>query len=186
MKQPTQSKLILSLKEIAFLGVYSALIIAFKEVMNPLPNIEPVSVMLIALTCVFGIKALFPAYVFSIIQILLHGFHVWNFMYLYVWAVLVAIALLIRPIHNVFGKLKPAVAAACQTSLWVVVAAIYGLAFGSLCSIPYFITGGFAYGMSFLVAGLYFDLLHCIGNAIITLVMFYPLYKILIKAKKMM
>ncbi len=183
MKQPTQSKGI-SLKELAFLGVYSALLIAFKEIMNVLPNIEPVTVMLIALTCVLGIKALLPAYVFSLIQILLHGFHLWNMMYLYVWAVLILIALCFLPLHKLIeaktGKLSPVLI----TVLWTFLASIFGICYGTICSIPYFLTLGSEGAVAWIVSGFTFDILHCIGNAVISAFMFFPLYKILKIAKR--
>ena len=175
MKRPTQNKNTITLKELVFFGVYAALIIASKEIMGVLPNIEPVTVMLIALTCVYGIKALLPAYVFSIIQIFLHGFHVWNLMYLYVWAILVFIVLFLLPVHRTLGKLKGSKAAFSQTALWTVVAAIYGMAFGTLCAIPYFFMLGTAGAVSVIIAGLSFDVTHCIGNGIMTAVAFYPL-----------
>lgn len=175
MKQPTPSKI--TLKELAFFGVYAALLVAFKQAMSMLPNIEPVTVMLIALTCVYGVKALLPTYVFSIIQIAIYGFHVWNLMYLYVWAVLVFLTLLILPIHNALGK--RAVAPAVQTALWTVLAALYGLFFGAICSVPYFITLGPAGALSWIAAGFAFDITHCISNAVITAVAFYPIYKAL-------
>lgn len=182
MKQPIQSKKI-TLKELAFFGVYAALIIAFKEFMGALPNIEPVTVMLIVCTCVYGVRALLPAYVFSIIQILLHGFHIWNFMYLYVWALLVLFAVLLLPLHRFFGKLRCGRAAVLQTALWTAFAALYGLLFGTLCSLPYFFTLGAAGAVSWIISGLAFDITHCIGNAVITALVFYPLYKALNFAK---
>ncbi len=183
MKQPTQSKVI-SLKEIAFFGVYSALIIAFKEMMNLLPNIEPVTVMLIALTCVFGVKALLPAYVFSLIQIVVHGFYLWNFMYLYVWAVLVLICLCLLPLHKFIESKTGKLSSVLLTVLWTGVAAVFGIGFGTLCSIPYFIALGAEGAVAWIISGFTFDILHCFGNAVISATMFYPLYKILKAVKK--
>lgn len=181
MKQPTQSKKI-TLKELAFFGVYAALLIALKEAMNVLPNIEPVTVMLIACTCAFGIKALLPSYVFSFIEILLHGFHLWNLMYLYVWALLVLAVRLLLPVHRLLEKSKRA--AVAQTAFWTVVAALFGLSFGTLCSLPYFFTMGSAGAISWIISGLAFDVTHCIGNAVMTALLFYPIYKALSLAKR--
>ena len=183
MKQPTQSKWI-SLKEIVFFSVYSALIIAFKEMMNLLPNIEPVTVMLIALTCVFGVKALLPAYVFSLIQIVIHGFHLWNFMYLYIWAAVVLISLCFLPLHKFIEAKTGKLSSLLLTVLWSAVAAIFGIGFGTLCSIPYFIALGAEGAVAWIISGFAFDILHSIGNVVISAVMFYPLYKLLKVAKK--
>lgn len=180
MKQHTQSNKI-NLKELAFFGVYAALIIAFKEAMGVLPNIEPVTVMLIACSCVYGVKALLPAYVFSFVQIILHGFHIWNIMYLYVWALLVLFTLLLRPIHGLLSRLKAAPVA--QTAMWTAFAALYGLCFGTLCAFPYFVTLGPSGALSWIISGFAFDIIHSIGNAAICAVAFYPLYKTLNFAK---
>lgn len=185
MKQHIQNKNgPLTLKELIFLAIYADLMLTFKEFMSVLPNIEPVTVMLIALTCVYGIKALLPAGVFSVVQIVLHGFHIWNFMYLYVWAVLVFLTLIISPFHWFLAKLGGGKSAVLQTVLWTIVAALFGISFGTLCSIPYFITLGSAGAVSWIISGLSFDIAHCIGNGIITAVAFYPLYKILNFAKQ--
>lgn len=184
MKQPTQNKSSITLKELVFFGVYAALMIAFKEVMGVLPNIEPVTVMLIALTSVYGIKALLPTYVFSVVQIALHGVHIWNLMYLYVWAVLVLLILLILPLHRLIERFCDGGSAVLQTVLWSVFAALFGISFGVICSLPYFITLGAAGAVSWIISGLSFDIIHCISNAAITAVAFYPLYKTLKFAKR--
>lgn len=184
MKQPTQNKQQpLTLKELAFFGVYAALLIVLKEFMNLAPNIEPVSLMLIACTCVYGIKTLLPTCIFSMVQIVLHGVHIWNIMYLYVWAVLVFLVLALLPLHRLLEALKARKGIALQTAMWTVVAALYGLSFGTLCSVPYFFTLGPAGAVSWIISGFSFDIIHCIGNAIITAVGFYPLYKTLMLAK---
>lgn len=180
MKQPSQGKI--TLKEIALFGVYGALLVALKEVMSFLPNIEPVSIMLIAFTCVYGYKAIFPATVFAIVEIFLYGFHIWNFMYLYVWAVLVGIALIFIPLHNLLIKKKPIF----PVLMWSVLSALYGLIFGSLCSIPYFITMGTSAGIAFIVSGFGFDIIHCVSNFVIALLLFYPIYTVLIKCRKIL
>ena len=182
MRQYTQSKLYL--KEIVFFGLYSALLIALKESMNVLPNIEPVTVLLIALTSVFGWKAILPTYVFSVIEILLHGFHIWNFMYLYVWAILVIICLSLKGVQLLIERSVKNYAALCITVMWTVVAALYGLLFGTLCSIPYFITMGPAGAFSWIVSGISFDIVHGFSNGIITAWAYYPLYKVLRFARK--
>ena len=68
--------------------------------------------------------------------------------------------------------------------LWAIVAGIYGLLFGTLCSVPYFITGGWAAGIAYIVAGLSFDLTHCIGNVASVVILFIPLDRILKRCLK--
>jgi energy-coupling factor transport system substrate-specific component len=68
--------------------------------------------------------------------------------------------------------------------MWTVLAALYGIGYGTLCSIPYFITLGTEGAISWIISGFTFDILHCVGNSVITSLLFFPLYKILKVAKK--
>jgi energy-coupling factor transport system substrate-specific component len=54
----------LPLREIVLFGVLGALTFALQVVMAPLPNIEPVSLMVMLFAVVFGWKGLYPTYVF--------------------------------------------------------------------------------------------------------------------------
>ena len=60
-------------------------------------------------------------------------------------------------------------------------AAIHGLTFGAFCSIPYLFIGGWELALSYWVSGLSFDLIHCGGNFVLTLVLFNPLYRVMDK-----
>ena len=53
------------------------------------------------------------------------------------------------------------------------------LFFGTLCTLPYLITGGPAAAFGYWVSGLGFDMTHCIGNVVLCLILFKPLYHIL-------
>ncbi len=137
-----------------------ALLVVGKQLMTFLPNIEPVTMLLMSTTMVYGLRALYPCYVFVALQVLLYGLGIWVFMYLYIWALLVFIVWLMRR----------------NTSwlIWTVVGAMYGLAFGALCSIPYFFIGGWAMGFAYWISGIPFDLLHLVGNAIMCGVFLRP------------
>ena len=67
---------------------------------------------------------------------------------------------------------------------WSAVAGVHGLLFGALCSIPYFITGGWAGGFAYWVAGIPFDLIHCVSNVVLTAVLLMPLYNLCQKLLK--
>ena len=98
---------------------------------------------------------------------LLYGFGIWWFNYLYIWPLLVALVMPLRKwSHPV---------------LWAIVAGLFGLLFGTLCSIPYFITGGPGAGFGYIVSGIPFDLVHCAGNFVSVLILFYPLDQVLKK-----
>ena len=61
--------------------------------------------------------------------------------------------------------------------VWAIVAAVHGLIFGALCSIPYLFIGGWTMALSYWVSGIPFDLIHCGGNFVMTLVLYKPLKK---------
>ena len=58
------------------------------EIMSFLPNIEPVSLMVMLFAVVFGWKWVYPVYLYVVMEILFYGISLWNINYLYIWAVL--------------------------------------------------------------------------------------------------
>lgn len=148
-------------------GVLGALTFALQVVMAPLPNIEPVSLLVMIFAAVFGWKCLYPVYVFVVMEILFYGISVWNLYYLYVWTVLALGAILMR------GQRQPLA--------WAMLSGVFGLFFGALCGIVDIFIGGFAYAGAKWVSGIPFDLLHCGGNFFIALIMFKPLRNLMEK-----
>ena len=78
----------LTLAQIALFGMLGALTFGTKVAMSGLPNIEPVSLMIMLFAVTFGWKALYPTYVYVALEVLCYGINTWNIYYLYVWAVL--------------------------------------------------------------------------------------------------
>ncbi len=157
----------LTLRQIALFGVLGALTFGAKVAMSGLPNIEPVSLMVMLFAVVFGWKGLYPVYLYVMMEVLLYGINLWNINYLYIWAVLFAAALLLRRLKNPLW--------------WALLSGTFGMAFGLLCSPVYMAIGGFDYGIRWWLAGLPFDVPHAIGNFVIALVLFFPLRKLLTK-----
>ena len=70
-----------------------------------------------------------------------------------------------------------------------IVSGIFGLCFGALCAVPYFFiglsSGGIANGwttaVTWWIAGIPWDLIHCGGNFVIMLVLFKPISFVLKK-----
>ena len=65
--------------------------------------------------------------------------------------------------------------------LYAVISAVYGLLFGTFCSLPYFITGGIPMGISYIISGVGFDITHCIGNFVLLILLYKPLTKVMNK-----
>ena len=155
----------LTLRQIALFGVLGALTFGAKVAMSALPNIEPVSLMVMLFAVVFGWKGLYPVYLYITMEVLLYGINLWNINYLYIWTVLFVLALVARPLKNPLW--------------WALLSGVFGMAFGLLCSPVYMAIGGFDYGIRWWLAGLAFDIPHAIGNFAIALVLFVPLRKLL-------
>ena len=157
----------LSIQEVALFGVLGALTFALQVVMAPLPNIEPVSLLVMIFGAVFGWKCLYPVYVFVVMEILFYGISIWNIYYLYVWTVLAVGAMSLRKSD--------------QPLAWAMLSGVFGLGFGALCGIVDVFIGGFTYAATKWVSGIPFDLLHCGGNFGIALIMFKPLRAVMEK-----
>lgn len=153
------------MRQIALFGMLGALTFGAKVAMSGLPNIEPVSLMVMLFAVVFGWKALYPVYLYVALEILLYGFNWWNINYLYIWTILAVVAILLRKMKNPF--------------LWALVSGVFGLSFGLLCSPVYAVMGSFDYAIRWWIAGIPFDVPHAIGNFVIALVLFAPLRKLL-------
>lgn len=151
----------LRLGEITLFAVLGTLTFALQVAMAPLPNIEPVSLLVILFAVVFGWKCLYPVYVFVVMEVLFYGISTWNIYYLYIWTVLALAALAMRKMQ--------------QPLAWALLSGVYGLIFGALCGIVDIFIGGFGYAAAKWVSGIPFDLLHCGGNFVITLILFKPL-----------
>ena len=165
----------LTIKDIAVMGVMVATMTSFKYAMSLIPNVEPVSLLIILYTLFLGPKVIYAIVVFILVEGLIYGFGTWWVSYLYIWPLLAVSTYLI-------GKKVTDI----KTRTWVfsIVSALFGLFFGALTSIPHFIMGGFIYGFNYFIAGIPYDLLHCVGNFVICLALFYPLHTTLNKISK--
>ncbi len=154
-------------RQVALFGILGALTFAAKLVMSPLPNIEPVSLMVMLFAVTFRRKCLYPIYVYVVMEYLVFGFHLWSINYLYVWTVLALIALLLRKQDSPL--------------LWAVVSGGFGLLFGALCAPVYLFPGGPAFALTWWLSGIPFALMHGAGNFLIALLLFQPGRKLLEK-----
>ena len=157
----------LSIRELILFGILGSMIFAMKMTMAALPNIEPVSLCILVFGVVFGWKALYPVFVYVVLEILCFGLGIWNVYYLYVWPLLVIVAIFLRQME--------------QPLAWALVSGVFGLLFGALCGIADAFIGGIAFAVSKWASGIPFDIAHCVGNFCIALVLFKPLRELLEK-----
>ena len=139
-----------TVKTVVLMGLFGSLMTAAQLVMAPLPNIEPVSLTILLLGPVFGWQTLFAIAVFVLLEGAIFGFGLWWFAWLYVWPAGLLLSILFREMEGRLG--------------WAVLSGFYGLAFGVLCALVYLPIGGLPLFATMAISGIPFDILHCIGN----------------------
>jgi len=149
-----------------------ALIFAVKLALSGIPNIQLNAPLIILTTVFFGWKALCSVAIYVLLEGLFFGFHVYWVSYVFIWPLLVVLVMALRRLELFQGE-KAALP-------WAVAAAFWGLLFGPLMYIPWFcIMGGWEGYFAMWIAGIPFDLIHAAGNFAFTLVLYWPLYKVL-------
>ncbi len=127
-----------------------------KMIMEMAPNVHLLGVFIVAFTVVYRKKALYPIYVFVLLNGMFCGFAGWWIPYLYIWTVLWGIVMLLP--QNMPKKVQPFV--------YMAVCAVHGFLYGTL----YAPVQAALYGLNFkgmiawIVAGLPFDLIHGVSN----------------------
>lgn len=157
------------IKDIAVMGMMVAILEILKFALMALPNIEAVTLMIIIFTLYIGKKAFLVVTAFSLVECIIWGFGLWSIGYFYVWPILVLIVLIFRKNENSF--------------FWAIIAGFYGLFFGAFFAVIYIFTSGIEAAISYWISGIPFDIIHCVGNFVITLVAFKP-FNLLIKKFK--
>lgn len=135
-------------------ALFAAILVVSKEMLAFLPNVEMVTMLLMAYTAVYRVRALVPLYIFVAIQAILYPSVSTTLMYLYIWLIPWGIMMLIPRRF-------------CRLPVFVVVGALFGLTFGVLCSpvqVWYFGIG-WQGGIAWILAGLPWDVVHAVGNA---------------------
>ncbi len=136
--------------------MFGVMMYASKEIMAVLPNIHLLGMFTMLLTVVYRARALYPIYVYVFLNGLVYGFPLWWVPYLYVWAVLWGVTMLLP--RNMPDKIAAVV--------YPLVCALHGLAFGTLYAPWQAIAFGLSWeGMiAWIIAGLPFDAIHAAGN----------------------
>lgn len=164
MRQSDPSKKII---QIVTMGFLAAILLIGQVGMAFLPNIEPVSTLIILYTSTYKKHTFYIIYTFVLLEGILYGFGVWWVSYLYIWSILALITLALQKIDSAL--------------LWAVISGAFGLSFGALTAIPYLISGGSGAAFAYWTNGIPYDILHCCGNFVLTLILYKPLLPILKK-----
>ena len=159
-----QNKKHLSIREICLFAILGALMFISKIVMEALPNIHLLGMLTVTYTIVFRKKALIPIYVYVLLNGLFAGFNAWWVPYLYIWTILWGITMLLP-------KNMPR---AVAIVVYPIICALHGLFFGALYAPVQALMFGFTFEqtLTWIAAGLTFDIIHMIGNFTVGLLIF--------------
>ena len=159
-----QNRTHLSIKEICLFAILGALMFISKILMEALPNIHLLGMLTITYTIVFRKKALIPIYVYVLLNGLFAGFNAWWIPYLYIWTILWGVTMLLP-------KNMPK---AVSCVVYPLLCALHGLFFGALYAPVQALMYGFSFEqtLTWIAAGLTFDIIHMIGNFAVGLLIF--------------
>ncbi len=160
----------MKVKEIVLIGIMSTILVILQVGLSFLPNIELVSLLIIVFTLVFGRKTLYIIYVFVAVEGIIYGLGLWWINYLYIWTILFILVMLLRRQHSPY--------------IWATISGFFGLIFGALCAIPNIFISGIGSALAYWIAGIPFDVIHCVSNFVIALLLAQPLYTVLDKINR--
>lgn len=144
-------------------ALFSAVLFVSQVVLAGIPNCELVTVLVIVFTLIYGKVMLVSVICFAFLEVLMYGMGTWVIMYFYIWPLLVVSVLILK---RLFKE---------DFLMWSVVAGLYGLMFGFLCSLVYLPISR-AFMFTYWISGLPWDIWHCITNFLITVLIGRKLY----------
>ena len=166
----------INLKELTTFSMLAAIMLISKLLLEAIPNFHLIAVFTVAMTAVYRQKALYPIYLYVLLQGLVGGFQPWWIPHLYLWTVLWAAVMLLPK------NMKPVVA----TIVYTAVCTLHGLFYGTLYApVQALVFGlGFKGMIAWIIAGLPFDLVHASHNLVLGMVLIMPIIMVLNFTKK--
>lgn len=125
-----------------------------------IPNVEIVTLLIVIFTRNLGKEGIFACFIYVWLNAFSAGFGLWWATYLVVWPLF---ALMVYKLRKIDSWL-----------IWAVINGAFGLCFGAIFAIPYIFVNSPAFALSYWIGGLTFDVIHCIGNYGIALILGKP------------
>ena len=165
----------LKTRDIAVFAVMAALMFATKKVMESLPNVHLLGMFIVSLTVIYRTRALIPIYVYIFLDGLFGGFSTWWVPYLYIWAILWGMTMLIP--KKLPEKTK--------NILYVTFCGLHGFLFGTLYLPANALMFGFTFeqSLAWWIQSLPYDLIHGVSNLCVGLLII-PMVHILQRLNK--
>lgn len=158
-------------------AMLGALMYISKIIMEFAPNVHLLGVFTIAYTVVYRKKALYPIYIYVMLNGIFAGFAPWWLPYLYVWTILWGVCMLLP--KKMPKKIAPVV--------YMVICAAHGFLFGTLYAPVQAILYGldFKGTMAWIISGLPWDFVHGVSNFFCG-ILIVPIILILRRAERSM
>ena len=147
------------LVDILVFTMLGVIMLLSKLLMEALPNFHLLGTLITAYTIVYRKDALKPIYIFVLLLGIVYGFGIWWIPYLYIWTVLWIMVMLLPK------NMNPKVAA----PVYMIVSGLHGILYGTLYAPAQALLFGLDFkGMlAWIAAGFSFDVMHCVGNVIL-------------------
>ncbi len=155
------------------LALCAPIIIVGKHALQMIPNVEVVTFFILLFTLVFGWKTLIPVFIFVVEEGLFYGFNPsWYVFYCVIWPLLSVLTMAFRPLL----KTNPLAWALFSSVFFVPVFSVTNILLLRL------IWGSSFKGsamLAYLISEIPYDVTHIVGNFVVTLALFEPLYTVL-------
>lgn len=164
-------------KEISLIGILAAVNIASRIALQSLPNIKPVTSIIIISVMIFGLAfGIKLTIVTTLVSNIYLGMGIWIFFQILAWIV---ICLFTQILMDLFKKINREP----NILIMAIFAFLMGYVFGVIVSLEKFVIGGPSLFIVYYLAGLLFDTLHAVGNFIFYLICAPILMKIFMKER---
>lgn len=145
-------------KEIALISIFAAVNIASRIYLQFLPNVKPVTSLIIISVILFGLAfGVKLAIVTTVVSNLFLGMGTWTFFQILAWVIICLITDIFVGLFRKKDKEPPLI-------VMSIFAFLMGYVFGFFVSLEALVLGGFNYFIVYYLAGLLFDTFHAVGN----------------------
>lgn len=161
----------LNTRSLILYSLLGTILFISQVVLNFIPNVELVSFLVIIYSLIYGKNALVPIMIFNMLMGLVYGFGPWLIGYFILWPLLSFLTIILRKllIENYLAL--------------AIFSAFYGLIFGFLYAIPYFLVSP-SYAITYWISGIPYDVVHMISNYFIMLALGKIFYNLIIRLNK--
>ncbi|WP_249028956.1 hypothetical protein [Tannockella kyphosi] len=147
-------------QEISLIGILAAVNIASRVALQMLPNIKPVTSIIIISVLLFGLAfGIKLTIVTTLVSNMLLGMGLWTVFQILAWIVICLLTQLLVELFFMFKKKPP-------TLMMAVFSFLMGYVFGFIVSLEQFVLGGLGLFLTYYSSGILFDTFHAVGNFI--------------------